>query len=79
MEQYILEEIRNNKMLSEDEDRLFALSLVPCLKRLSPRKKAEAKISIQQTLQHIEFSYNSNLQWQPHQQQHQYQNFGIGL
>ena len=40
---------------SDDEDRLFSLSLVATLKRLGPREKAIAKMQMQQVLFNLEF------------------------
>lgn len=46
------------QVLSEkyDPDEHFLLSLLPSLKRLNPKKNAEARIKLQQTLYEIEFS-----------------------
>ncbi|KAJ8286502.1 hypothetical protein GJAV_G00039920 [Gymnothorax javanicus] len=41
--------------LLSDEDELFLLSLVPSLKRLSPQKRCQAKIRIQQIMFEEEF------------------------
>ena len=40
---------------NDDEDELFCLSLVPNLKRLTPRNKAIAKMRFQQALFELEF------------------------
>jgi hypothetical protein len=60
IEKYILKEMQESKGVADDEDRLFALSIVPCLKRLAPHLKMEAKIKIQQVLQAAEFGIQSS-------------------
>ncbi|KAJ8334015.1 hypothetical protein SKAU_G00413340 [Synaphobranchus kaupii] len=47
---------------AEDEDVLFAKTLVPTLKRLPPNKKAAVKLQIHQLLYDAEYSYLSHLE-----------------
>ncbi|KAJ8393927.1 hypothetical protein AAFF_G00054600 [Aldrovandia affinis] len=44
-----------NGDFQSDEDELFLLSLVPAMKRLTPQKRCEAKIRIQQIMFEVEF------------------------
>ena len=44
-----------NKMPEKSEEEIFALSIVPTLKRMTDQQKGLAKLRIQQVLYDIEF------------------------
>ena len=59
----LLDKVRHvqAQQVEQDEDSLFCLSLVGCLKQVNPCEKVHARLQLHQTLSNIEFAIPTNM------------------